>query len=189
MQSRPVCPLRKDHLVRLRHARRCRHGQRPAGAAVHLPLTGRRTAPPPRRTARPATSAAPREALLAALRVRELAALDRVGAAAGGRSLCELARAGTSMPAAKYHEGSAAALAEARRMVQRGGDGPDGATAVRVSLRDIRARWQTQVGTAGRTGPGWTGYLTGGLDALEQLDQLVDRLVDDEGRGVHDRND
>ncbi|HEY5516221.1 MAG TPA: hypothetical protein VIK12_08440, partial [Pengzhenrongella sp.] len=114
--------------------------------------------------------------------VRESTALDCLGAAAGGRSLCALSRAGTSMPAAKYHEGSAAALAEARRVVQRAGDGPDGATAVGVFLRDIRARWLTQVGTAGRTGPDWTGYLTGGLDALEQLEQLVD----DEGHGARD---
>lgn len=53
----------------------------------------------------------PREALVATIRTRELAALQSLGVAAGGRALCSLSRAGTSVPAAKYHEGFAAALA------------------------------------------------------------------------------
>lgn len=36
-------------------------------------------------------------------------------AVAGGLSLCSLSRQGATVPAAKYHEGTAAALAEARR--------------------------------------------------------------------------
>lgn len=190
MQSRPVCPLRKDHLVRLRHARRRRHGQRPAGAAVHLPLTRRRlharSAKLATPTAQPAPATVVRAALLAMVRVRERTALDHLGAAVVGRSLCAPSRAGTSLPAAKYHEGSAAALAEVRRTVQRAGGGPDGAIAAGVLLRDIRASWLAQVGTAGRTGPGWAGYLAGGLDALAQLEPLVD---DDEGRGARDLQD
>jgi len=38
--------LRQDHLVRLRHARRRRPGERAAPAAVHLPLTWPPAAPP-----------------------------------------------------------------------------------------------------------------------------------------------
>jgi len=37
--------LRQDHLVRLRHARRRRPGERAAPAAVHLPLTWPPAAP------------------------------------------------------------------------------------------------------------------------------------------------
>ena len=190
MQSRPVCPLRQDHLVRLRHARRRRHGQRPAGAAVHLPLTGRRlhapSAPLATPTTRPAPATVARAGLLATVRVREGTALDQLGAVVGGRSLCSLSRTGTSMPTAKYHEGTAAALAEVRRAAQRAGDGPDDAIATGLLLRDIHARWLSQVGTAGRTGPAWTDYLTGGLDALAQLGPLVE---EDEGRGARDRSD
>jgi hypothetical protein len=55
--------------------------------------------------------------------------------------------------------------------------------AARTVLRAIRARWGAQSSTPGRAGPSWAGYLTGGLDAL---DQLVD---DDEGCGAHDAQD
>ncbi|WP_407343312.1 hypothetical protein [Pengzhenrongella phosphoraccumulans] len=148
---------------------------------MHLPLIGRRseplTSPAP-----PETATTARLTLLAVLRVREGAALDQLGRAAGDQSLCALSRSGMAAPAAKYHEGSAAALAEARRAVQRAGDSPDGAGALAEVIRDIRGRWLAQVGSAGRTGPDWSGYLTGGLDALEQIDQLLD----DENGGVRD---
>ena len=66
MQPRPLLVLRKDHLVRLRPARRPGHGQRADHAAVRLPLTasacpGRRHLGDPRgrlSAERPATSAA-----------------------------------------------------------------------------------------------------------------------------------
>ena len=41
----------------------------------------------------------------------------------------------------------------------------------------------TQSGSFGRTGPAWTGHLTGGLDAL---DRTID---DDEGHGARDAQD
>jgi len=80
-----------------------------------------------------------------------------------------MSREGAAVPAAKYYEGAAAALAEARRAVEAAVDGPDGAHAARAAFLDVRARWRTQSRTIGRTGEAWTGYLTGGLDALEQL--------------------
>ena len=78
------------------------------------------------------------------------------------------------MPAAKYHEGAVAVLAEARRAIEALAEGPDNARSARAALRGVRARWRTQSRTRGRTGPDWTGYLTGGLDALEQM-------IDDDG--------
>ena len=39
MQPRHLQPLRQDHLVRLRHARRHGAGPRARAAALHLPLT------------------------------------------------------------------------------------------------------------------------------------------------------
>ena len=147
-----------------------------------------------------------RTAVIESCRAGERVALERLGAAAGGRSLCSLSRAGASVPTAKYHEGAAAALAEARRAVASLPDGVVDAAAVRAALRGVGARWHGESNTAGRSGPVWAGYLAGGIDALDQMtDVLViddavkdevltdevltdDVLSDDEGRGVVSRN-
>jgi hypothetical protein len=110
-----------------------------------------------------------RQALIESFRARERAALEDLDAIAGSRSLCSISRQGAPVPAAKYHEGEAAALAEARRAIQALAEGPDGGQSARASLLDVRARWLEQSRTRGRTGPDWTDYLTGGLDALEQM--------------------
>lgn len=177
MQSRPLRALRQGHLVRLRHARRCGHGQRPAGTAVHLPLIGRRHAPQAEVIEGRGEAPTTRELFIESIRTRERAALADLGAAAAGRSLCSLSRAGGSVPTVKYHEGTVAALADARRAVQAAADGPDGARAAQNCLLDVRGCWRAQSETFGRTGPAWAAYLTGGLDAL-------DRMVDDEGRAA-----
>jgi hypothetical protein len=78
------------------------------------------------------------------------------------------------VPGAKYYEGAAAALAEARRAIEALEDGPDGGQSARAVLLDVRARWRAQSRTRGRTGPDRTGYLTGGLAALEEM-------IDDDG--------
>ena len=110
-----------------------------------------------------------RQALIESFRARERAALEDLDAIAGGRPLCSISRQGAPLPAAKYHEREAAALAEARRAVQALEDGPDGVQSARASLLDVRARWLAQSRTRGRTGPDWTDYLAGGLDALKQM--------------------
>jgi hypothetical protein len=180
VQSRPLFALRQGHLVRLRHARRSGHGQRPAGTAVHLPLIGRRHTPHVRVIEGRGEAPTTQELFIESIRARERAALADLGAAAGGRSLCSLSRAGASVPTVKYDEGAVAALADARRAVQAAAYGPDGVRVARTSLLDVRAQWRAQSETVGRTGPAWAGYLAGGLDAL---DQIVD---DDEGRGACD---
>jgi hypothetical protein len=178
VQSCPLFALRQGHLVRLWHARRCRHGQRPAIAAVHLPLIGRRHASRVRARDGQGEALTPRSLFVDAIRARERAALAELGAAVGGRSLCSLSREGTSVPSAKYHEGAGAALADVRRAVQATADGPDGVRSARAAVIEARARWRAQSETAGRTGPDWAGYLAGGLDALDQM------VADDEGRGA-----
>ena len=110
-----------------------------------------------------------RHVLIESFRACERAALADLAAIAGGRSLCSISRQGTPVPAAKYHEGTAAALAEARRAIEALSDGPDGGQSARAALREVRARWLAQSRTRGRTGPDWTGYLAGGLDGLEQM--------------------
>lgn len=115
-----------------------------------------------------------RQVLIESFRACERAALEDLDAIAGGRSLCSISRQGAPVPGAKYYEGSVAALAEARRAIEALEDGPDGGQSARDALLDVRARWRAQSRTRGRTGPDWTGYLTGGLAALEQM-------IDDNG--------
>lgn len=110
-----------------------------------------------------------RHVLIESFRACERAALADLAAIAGGRSLCSISRQGAPVPAAKYHEGTAAALAEARRAIEALSDGPDGGQSARAALLEVRARWLAQSRTRGRTGPDWTGYLAGGLDGLEQM--------------------
>jgi hypothetical protein len=124
-----------------------------------------------------------RHVLIESFRACERAALADLAAIAGGRSLCSISRQGTPVPAAKYHEGTAAALAEARRAIEALSDGPDGGQSARAALLEVRARWLAQSRTRGRTGPDWTGYLAGGLDGLLQM-------IDDDGGldGLDPRN-
>lgn len=142
-------PLRQDHLGRMRRARCQRHGRCPARAALHLQLSSL-------------------EALRASVRARESEALDRLAASTGGQSLCTRSRGGP-VPATKYYEGMASALAEVRRGIRRLPELPNDDGAALVVLGDIRARWSAQTRAPGRTGPSWTGYLAGGLDALNEL--------------------
>ena len=110
-----------------------------------------------------------RHILIESFRTCERAALEDLDAIAGARSLCSISRLGAPVSGAKYHEGAAAALAEARRAIEALDDGPDGGQSAREALLDVCARWRAQSRTRGRTGPDWIGYLTGGLAALEQM--------------------
>lgn len=124
-----------------------------------------------------------RQVLIESFRARERAALEDLDAIVGGRSLCSLSRQGAPGPGAKYYEGAAAALAEARRAIEAFDDGTEGGQSARDALLDVRDRWRAQSRTRGRTGPDWTVYLTGGLAALEQM------IHDDGGlEGLDSRN-
>lgn len=112
---------------------------------------------------------------LEAVGVRESEALERLAASTGGQSLCAPTGSSGPVSAVKYHEGAAAALAEARRAIRRlparfdegclpGGDG-----VTRLAVHEIRARWAAQSHSAGRTGRSWVAYFAGGLDALATL--------------------
>jgi len=112
--------------------------------------------------------------LLESVRVRESEALADLVASTGGDSLCSSSRQGTAVPAVKYCEGAASALAEVRRAVEAVPDGPGGASTAYSVLLEVHARWRAQSQTTGHKGPDWAGYLAGGLDALEQM-------IDDDG--------
>lgn len=119
--------------------------------------------------------------LLESIEARETVVLQSLEAAAGNQSLCTLSRGRTPLPAVKYHEGAASALAEARRAVRAVPDDPNVESTLRATLTAIHERWLAQSRSPGRTGPSWTGYLTGGLDAIEQM-------IQDAGSGVRDAN-
>ena len=145
-------PLQQDHLGRMRRTRCQRHGRCPTRAALHLQLSSH-------------------EALSALIRARESEALDRLAASTGGQSLCTLSKGGP-VPATKYYEGKAAALAEVRRAVRRLPGLPNDLNdvgGIREVIDVIRARWTAETRVPGRTGPSWAGYLAGGLDALNEL--------------------
>ena len=147
---------------------------------MHLPLIGRGTVTHVPTEMGVVGLLTRREELLESIQARESVALAGLGAATGGQSLCGLSRGAAPPPTVKYHEGAAAALAEARRVVRAVAEGPGAADAVRSVLLDVRARWLEQSRSTGRTGPSWTSYLAGGLDALEQL------VGADRGSGMHD---
>ena len=124
-----------------------------------------------------------RQALLESIQTREDVTLVSLANAAGGQSICSLSRGPIPVPAVKYHEGAAAALAEARRAVRSVPDGPDAPAAVRSAILDICESWRAQSRSPGRSGPSWTGYLAGGVDVLEQM------IEDYAGRREHDGQD
>jgi len=103
------------------------------------------------------------------IQARESEALGRLAAATGGQSLCVSPPAAGPVSAAKYHEGTVAALAEARRAIHRLRDRPDDSGDCRRALEGIRDRWAAHCAAPGRTGPDWAGYLAGGLDAADRL--------------------
>ena len=94
---------------------------------------------------------------------REREALGCLTAAAGDRSLCAHSRDGLPWPAAKYHEGAVAALAEARRALGQASGDPDAA------VRAIRDSWAARRGSELASAASWSAYLDGGVDALDGL--------------------
>lgn len=116
---------------------------------------------------------------LESLGARESEALERLAASTGGQSLCAVPGSNGPVSAVKYHEGAAAALAEARRAIRRlpvrpegrpdEGALPDGDGMSRRAVEEIRARWEEQSLVPGRTARSWVDYFAGGLDELAQL--------------------
>ena len=90
-----------------------------------------------------------------------LAALD---AASGTSSLCSLSKSGLPMPGIKYPEGAWIALREVTRAVREPADIPS----VTCAVRD---RWSADLARHEAAGSGvdWIAYLTGGLDALDDV--------------------
>jgi len=94
---------------------------------------------------------------------------ETLSAAAGSASLCTVSRSGTPMPGVKYPEGAWVALRDVRRAAAPTGD-------IGAAVDALRAQWATDLARRTKVGSGadWIAYLTGGLDAL---DELADRLV------------
>ena len=81
-----------------------------------------------------------------------------MGAVGAGGSLCAIGRHGGSFPAAKYHEGAVAALAEARRSAHD-----------RDSLSGLLERWRNRATGVTADAPDWIAYRAGGVEALESV--------------------
>jgi hypothetical protein len=96
---------------------------------------------------------------------QHLAQAERaLDAAAGSSSLCTISRSGTPMPGIKYPEGAWVALRDVRRLLQASGD-------LASSISEVRQRWQVDLDhhANAESGQNWISYLTGGLDALDDL--------------------
>lgn len=106
--------------------------------------------------------------LLALVEQHEQAALQALAAATGDVGLCTLARSGQSHPAAKFHEGSARALAGVRRALRRDPDAD-----VATVLARTHEKWRAdQEAFSGRSRD-WDAYHAGGIDALERLEEQL----------------
>ena len=97
----------------------------------------------------------------------ERVARELLRGAGGGESLCSPSSG--PVPAVKYREGAATALAEARRSISAVADGPGWAPESRAAVDQVRASWLAQSRLPSRTAPGWVGYLAGGLEAIDGL--------------------
>jgi hypothetical protein len=85
-------------------------------------------------------------------------ALTHLSALAGNASMCAIGRSGRSFPAAKYHEGRAAAAAQVVR--SRAAD----------PVASVRSEWAAMLERSASLGSDWQAYASGGLDALAELE-------------------
>ena len=115
------------------------------------------------------TASTPRAALLATVEQRRTQALMRMEAEVGSKGLCTISRAGLSMPALKYDEGAASAMADLRRVllntVERAEE-----SALLAAIAQVRDTWrQSPAQRLAQTSEDWLAYATGGEDALSSL--------------------
>ncbi|MDO8107872.1 hypothetical protein Q6348_11765 [Isoptericola sp. b441] len=92
---------------------------------------------------------------------REAEVRTRLADAVGDGPMCRVD--GARARPAKHWEGRAAALAQLRRALRRGGDPGQ-------ELADLRAQWTSQ--RAIDRGEAWRVYTDAGLDALTELEDL-----------------
>jgi hypothetical protein len=95
---------------------------------------------------------------------------EQLGAAAGDRSLCAISRAGGRVDGVKYLEGRLSALREVRRALKEG-------RSPETLIAERRADWQAELDRlrAADAGRGWVAYRAGGVDELDELDELTTR--------------
>ena len=90
-------------------------------------------------------------------------------AATDGASLCSVSRTGEQIPGVKYLEGRWAALRELHRALRRGADPAQVVAA-------IRNDWQFDLDQRRNAGQrNWEVYRLGGVDALDEIADLLDR--------------
>jgi hypothetical protein len=88
---------------------------------------------------------------------------QRLVAATGDRSLCDLSRVGAP-GSVKELEGRSAALRDALRLVRRG-QAPD----EHAAAEQVVAEWRRHLPLDERRGPVWLAYRRGGVDELDSF--------------------
>lgn len=106
--------------------------------------------------------------LLAAIDARAEAAAAAMTSATDGASLCSVSRTGQRIPGVKYPEGRWAAMRALRRALQRDDRGEVETVAA------LRAEWAEDLAARRASGQeNWIAYRLGGVDALDEVADLV----------------
>lgn len=109
------------------------------------------------------------DTLLSAVDERRTQALYRMEAEVGSTGLCTISRAGHSVPALKYDEGAASALADLRRALRYAEPDVDEATLL-AAIAEVRETWRhAPAHRLAHASRDWQAYATGGEDALSAL--------------------
>ncbi|MCU0295725.1 MAG: hypothetical protein MUD05_06655 [Candidatus Nanopelagicales bacterium] len=115
------------------------------------------------------TAATPHATLLVTVEQRRTQALMRMEAEVGSKSLCTISRAGLSVPALKYDEGAASALADLRRVLLNTADDADESDLL-AAIAGVRDAWRhSPAHRLAQSNEEWNAYATGGEDALSSL--------------------
>jgi hypothetical protein len=115
------------------------------------------------------TAATPHAALLATVEQRRMQALERMEAEVGSKGLCTISRTGQSVPALKYDEGAASALADMRRVLLNTASEADESVLL-AAIAGVRDTWRhSPAHRLAQSNEEWNAYATGGEDALSSL--------------------
>ena len=121
--------------------------------------------------------------VLAAADLRADGAARTMAAATGGASLCSVSRTGEQIPGVKYPEGRWAAMRELARRLRAlpQAEGPtEQLGLVGAVLAEVRGAWQVDLEArraAGNTN--WATYRLGGVDALDEIGDLLGEIGSD----------
>ena len=109
--------------------------------------------------------------LAAHVQRNRLAAVESMTILAGASSACAIARDGGSFPAYKFHEGRVAALGEVARGLRRAEQSEA------ELIASLAERWRAEVERRADQSRDWQAYAAGGLDAVREIEELVEAVA------------